>query len=84
MGLKADLAAALQASNSVTAQQKQRVAVALGIDMNLKDAQGNPRNANLQEVCGWMLTMLKNRVIHVEQEQAKKAISEPAALPIEE
>lgn len=47
-----------------------RVAKAIGSNLNLKDANGDPRNATMEEVTNALRGILRGWVIHAEAKEA--------------
>ena len=67
---------------SLTATQAQRVAVAFGRYWQLKDAQGQARDATAAEVKTYLIRQFKGVVTNAERAEAEAAISAPAELVV--
>ena len=65
-----------------TAGQAQRTSIACGKAWNLKDAEGNPRNATMPEVRKFMIDQVHGLVVGVERQEALNAVSDPAPLGV--
>ena len=62
-------------SFDVTVAQANRIQNAIGMYLNLKDADGLPRDATGPEVRQFMITRLKDFVLERELEAARKVVT---------
>jgi len=70
-------------SFDVTIPQGQRIAAVLGKKMNLRDVDGNPRDATTQEVRQWVITFVRSEVLNYERQVAlqQAVVETPLEIP---
>ena len=67
----------------VTAPQANRISSAFGKAWNLKDNDGNPRDATLAELRKFLIDQLAGVVYGMERKEAMEAVSPPADVGVE-